>query len=227
MPGAQAWFWRAGWTRAQSRPVIAGPAAAVREQTRPCEPCQGWAGWRRAPCVLERRHLTLSGMMEKGCSSMKDDKGWKRFEAAGVVNAPPSKTYRLLERVDLYPRWIPHLARSYALTDGPVRHGSRVVFHLAVAGLSLRIESLVTNVVPERVLAFRSVAGPALRGYWALSPEGEGTRVEFSMEYQLPGGPVGLAARLVNVEVILVDAARRAVDRFRALAEHSSASSGR
>lgn len=150
---------------------------------------------------------------------MKGNRGWRRFEATGVVDVTPSQTYRLLERVDLYSRWIPYLARSYALTDGPLRPGSRLVFRLTVAGLPLRIEGLVTDLVPERVLAFRSVAGPTLRGYWALSPEGDGTRVEFSMEYQLPGGPVGLAARFVNVEVVLANAARRAVERFRALAE--------
>lgn len=153
---------------------------------------------------------------------MNDNSGWRRFKGAWMVQAAPSEVYRLLERVDLYPRWIPHLARSYILTDGPLRPGSRSVFHLAVAGLPLRIEGLVTDAVPERILAFRSVAGPTLRGRWALSPEGDGTCVEFSIEYQLPGGPVGLAARFVNVDVILANAARRAVARFRALAERSA-----
>jgi len=147
----------------------------------------------------------------------------RRFGTEAMVAVPVGQVYRLLEMVELYPLWVPHLVDSYGLTAGPLRPGSRFVFHLSILGFRLLLEGVVTEVAPESLIAFRSVAGPSLRGRWRLWPKGESTRVEFAMEFRLPGGPIGTAARLFDVERVLAEQARRAAVAFRALAERAQA----
>jgi len=152
---------------------------------------------------------------------MRGDRELRRFRAEGLVANAAARVYQLIERIELYSLWVPHLIDSYALTEGPLHTGSRLVFHLAILKVRLRLEAVVTRVDKDSLIAFRSVAGPSLSGQWQLSPEGASTRVALSMEFRLPGGPIGVATRFVDVEAILAEGAARALAGFRNLAERS------
>lgn len=146
----------------------------------------------------------------------------KRFATEAIVPVQLDRVYRLLQAVEYFPRWIPNVIDASRLTVGPSRPGSRFVFHVEVLRFRLRLEGMITECEESSLVSFRTTSGPSLTGRWLLWTEGDGTRAQFSMEFQLPGGLIGMAARFVPLENILADAARRAFDSFQALASDAT-----
>jgi quercetin dioxygenase-like cupin family protein/uncharacterized protein YndB with AHSA1/START domain len=123
---------------------------------------------------------------------------WVRHSVA--VAAPPEDVFAALTAFERIPEWIPGITRAYRTTDGPVGEGTELVEELRLAGRAMSITGTVTEHDAGRALAYVYESGP-IPGSWryALTPEGDGTRVDFTLAARR-GLPVvsGLVARAIR-----------------------------
>jgi uncharacterized membrane protein len=69
---------------------------------------------------------------------------------------------------------------------GPLKVGSRTRERMSFFGRRLLTEAEVTEVVPNRKTAFRSLSGPiSVSGYRLIEPDGFGTRLTFHLAGEL------------------------------------------
>ena len=96
------------------------------------------------------------------------------LQAAIEINAPVSKVWGLVSDLNRMPQWSPQCRAMKAL--GPVRPGTRT-FNLNRRGMLFwPTTSVITEVVPERKLAFRIPLNTTVWSY-ELEPTATGTRL--------------------------------------------------
>jgi uncharacterized membrane protein len=121
------------------------------------------------------------------------------------VSAAPNSIFEYLREGEHVGEWLPDVLRSERLTDGPVQAGSRFRYVFRVLGRSFEIVNEITDLDPARRIGFRAVTGVGNRGQFDLVDLDHGlrTRVTLWLTFDLPGGPVGLMARVVPVAAIV------------------------
>jgi quercetin dioxygenase-like cupin family protein/uncharacterized protein YndB with AHSA1/START domain len=99
-----------------------------------------------------------------------------------TVAAPPEDVFAALTAFERIPEWIPGITRAHPATDEPVGEGTAFVEELRIAGRATSVTGTVTEHDPGRVLAYVYDSGP-IPGRWryALTPEGDGTRLDFTL----------------------------------------------
>jgi uncharacterized membrane protein len=108
-----------------------------------------------------------------------------KIDRSVVVAATPERLYRFWRNLENLPRIMSHLDRVEML--GPMR--SR--WHAkAPAGVPLSWEADIINDEPNALIAWRTVPGAVVAhaGSVRFIPEGAGTRVDVSLQYDPPGG---------------------------------------
>jgi uncharacterized membrane protein len=108
-----------------------------------------------------------------------------KIDRSVVVAATPERLYRFWRNLENLPRIMSHLDRVEML--GPTR--SR--WHAkAPAGVPLSWEADIINDEPNALIAWRTVPGAVVAhaGSVRFIPEGAGTRVDVSLQYDPPGG---------------------------------------
>ena len=109
-------------------------------------------------------------------------------ERAIHVDAPVAAVYAYWRNLQNLPQWMSHVR------DVRYRGGDR--YHWFVdgpAGMAVEWDSELLNVVENREMTWRSVAGSQVEhtGRVRFTPEGNGTRVHVQLRYLPPGGFVG------------------------------------
>ncbi len=96
------------------------------------------------------------------------------LQAEIEINAPVAKVWSLVSDLSRMPQWSPQCRLMKAL--GPVRPGTRTVNLNRRNNLFWPTTSTITEVIPERKLAFRVNANNTVWSY-ELEPTATGTRV--------------------------------------------------
>lgn len=133
----------------------------------------------RAATDLEFRRLLGVGAGRRGITIQK----------TLVVGAPLAEVFEFWSRFENFPRFMAHVK--------DVRRTSDRRSHWTVAGpggVPIEWETEVTRLVPNRVLAWKTVAGSAVghAGTIHFEPMADGsTRLDIKMSYNPPGGALG------------------------------------
>ena len=138
------------------------------------------------------------------------------------IDAPPAKVWELVSDLSLMPRWSPQCRLMRAL--GPLRPGTTTVNVNRRGFLFWPTTSRLTEVIPERKLAFRVPANNTVWSY-ELEPSGTGTRLVESRHAE--NGVKAVSNLMVNAvlggvpnfEVELVDGMNASLARIKAAAE--------
>lgn len=117
----------------------------------------------------------------------------------GTIRAPAAQIFALLQEAERNQWWVPGCLRSERLTPGPTRVGSRFRFVVRPFAITFEVVDEVAELIPDRLIRFRSVRGVRHEGYWRLEPEDGTTCVTYAIESDLPPG-VGLVAGLLRLE---------------------------
>jgi len=106
-----------------------------------------------------------------------------------TVRAPIREVFGLFTEVESFPRFMAHVKE--------VRRTGEGRYHWVAAGpagLPVSWDSEISELVPEKVLAWRSLPGPGVQNAgiarFEEGPDG-GTRVDIQMSYNPPAGAVG------------------------------------
>lgn len=112
-----------------------------------------------------------------------------RLVREAQVAAPPSKVFDLVTDFERVGKLLPGVQESVVLTPGPVRMGSRIREKREVKGRVRETEFVVTAHEPARRFWMDVYTGgkKAGEGGFDLVPAGEGTRLRYTLDFDLPG----------------------------------------
>jgi uncharacterized protein YndB with AHSA1/START domain len=137
-------------------------------------------------------------------------------EHSVTIRRPPADVFAFIAEGETAPQWRPGVT-DVAKVSG---NGVGAVYRQGVKGpFGRRVPAdyEITALEPGRVLAFRAIAGPVRpTGRYELSPDGDGTRVRFSLSCELSGlkrlmGPG--VAKSMRAEVESLDRLRAVLER--------------
>ncbi len=124
------------------------------------------------------------------------------IERSVRVEAAPADVFDVLTDLDRLPHWATTVVENHDMPDGPLQPGQRFRQTVRVAGSNLETDWVVRSVDPPREIEYEATApgGGELRMVQRVAPDGEASRVELELDYQLPGGFLGEALDQVYVE---------------------------
>jgi uncharacterized protein YndB with AHSA1/START domain len=144
------------------------------------------------------------------------------LQAQVDINAPVSKVWALISDFRRMPQWSPQCRRMMAL--GPLRRGTRTLNLNRRNRLFWTTTCTVTEVIPEKKLAFKVNANGTIWSY-ELEPTDQGTRVIESRHAENGVKPVSnmavnaLFGGVPNFERELVDGMNTSLANIKAAAE--------
>jgi len=101
-----------------------------------------------------------------------------RFESSIDINAPVSKVWALIDKLEEWPQWMPSIRKIERLSKGPLTVGSQLCVTARVSGLTLRLFMTITKFVPERNVVLEGKAlGTKLIRFYALEPASGRTKI--------------------------------------------------
>jgi len=139
------------------------------------------------------------------------------------INAPVQKVWQLITDLNRMPEWSPQCRMMKAL--GPVRQGTRTVNLNRRNRVFWPTTSTITEVIPEKKLAFRVNANNTIWSY-ELEPTANGTRVVESRHAENGVKPASnflittLFGGVPGFERELVDGMNASLARIKAAAEN-------
>ena len=112
-----------------------------------------------------------------------------------VVACPPDRVYAVLADVERLPEFSDMTVAVRGGPGRPVRVGDRFEQVVSLVGQELDSEWQVVELDPPSLLRFEGSAAGGVRATLIerLVPEGDGTRVELDVDYELPLGVLGRA----------------------------------
>jgi uncharacterized membrane protein len=113
------------------------------------------------------------------------------FQKAVTVRAPVDDVFDFWMNFENFPRFMAHLKEVKKLGEGRYRWVA-----MGPAGLGVSWDAEVTQLIPNKVLAWRSEPGAAIKNAGVIrfdtNPDGS-TRMDIRMSYNPPGGAIGHA----------------------------------
>lgn len=107
--------------------------------------------------------------------------------ASVTVNRPPEEVFRFMADNQNALQWQSGLLEA-RVTNDVVGIGRTWVDVVQFLGRRVEIASELVEYSPERVLGFKSTSGPIpLEGRYAFEPDGEGTKVTFTLQGEAGG----------------------------------------
>jgi len=113
----------------------------------------------------------------------------RRHALTKVLPYGPDQLFRLVGDVDRYPEFVPWLTTMRTWNAHEIEPGVSVIDAEAGVGFSFLRETFATRVIRdanERHVGVNLLRGPfkALKNDWRFEPDGEGTRIAFSIEFE-------------------------------------------
>lgn len=137
-------------------------------------------------------NFLAKGLTNKGLVGMIQPSGENAISVRKnlFVNAPVEEVFNFWQNYDNFPRLMSHLEEVRDLGDG---HSHWIA--KGPAGVLVEWDAVITQMQPNRVLAWQSLPGSQVynTGRVRFTPAGEGTQVNIHMTYSPPAGAVGHA----------------------------------
>ena len=134
------------------------------------------------------------------------------------INAAPEETMALLSDASRWPDWYPGMTELSITAPFPEK-GGKVAFKVKSAGVSLPITETVIDYQPGKLQLFQMEGALSGRARWELTPEGDGTRLTTTFDYELPGGVFGKIADALIVKRMNRKSLGEGLNNFKALVE--------
>ena len=134
------------------------------------------------------------------------------------IKASPQETMALLSDASRWPDWYPGMTELSITAPFPEK-GGKVAFKAKSAGLSMPVSETVIDYQPGKLQLFQMEGALSGRARWELSPEGDGTLLTTTFDYELPGGVFGKIADALIVKRMNRKSLGEGLNNFKALVE--------
>ena len=94
-----------------------------------------------------------------------------RFESSIEINAPATKVWALVDRLEEWPKWMPSIKKIERTSKEPLTVDSKLFVTAKVSWLTARLLMTLTKFVPERSVVLEGKAlGTKLIRFYTLKP---------------------------------------------------------
>lgn len=101
-----------------------------------------------------------------------------RFESSIEINAPATKVWALIDKLEEWPQWMPSIKKIERVSKGPLAVGSQLSVTAKVSGLTVALLMTITEFVPERTVVMQGkTLGTNLTRFYNLEPVNGKTKV--------------------------------------------------
>jgi carbon monoxide dehydrogenase subunit G len=135
-----------------------------------------------------------------------------RFESSIEINAPATKVWALIDKLEEWPQWMPSIKKIERVSKGPLAVGSQLSVTAKVSGLTVTLLMTITEFVPERNVVLEGKAlGTKLTRFYTLEPVNGKTKITIGGD--VSGALTWLACRGgQKVSVEIAQAAKKKVE---------------
>ena len=134
------------------------------------------------------------------------------------IKASAHETMALLSDASRWSDWYPGMTEVDIAAPFP-ETGGKVAFKVKSAGLSMPITETVLDYQPGKLQLFQMDGMLSGRARWELIPEGDGTRLTATFDYELPGGVLGKIADALIAKRMNAKSLEQGLQNFKALVE--------
>ena len=134
------------------------------------------------------------------------------------IKSSPQETMALVRDASRWPDWYPGMSEIDIAAPFP-EEGGKVAFKVKSAGMSMPITETVLEYQPDKLQLLQIDGAMSGRARWELTPQGDGTRLTTTFDYELPGGVFGKIANALMVKRMNAKALEEALHNFKALVE--------
>lgn len=120
-----------------------------------------------------------------------------KTEASTRINAPPEQVMEALLDVVAAPEWTPSLEKVWDVQGHGV--GCTYEWQYQMGGVSFKGNTEITEATAER-LVMKTTGGIPSAWVWTLAPAADGTDLDLSVEYTVPGSVLGAIANKLVIE---------------------------
>lgn len=101
-----------------------------------------------------------------------------RFESSIEINAPATKVWALVDRLEEWPKWMPSIKKIEGTSKEPLMVDSKFFVTAKVSRLTVRLLMTITKFVPERSVVLEGKAlGTKLIRFYTLEPLNGKTKI--------------------------------------------------
>jgi len=101
-----------------------------------------------------------------------------RFESSIEINAPATKVWALIDKLEEWPQWMPSIKKIERVSKGLLAVGSQLSVTAKVSGLTVALLMTITEFVPERTVVMQGkTLGTNLTRFYNLEPANGKTKV--------------------------------------------------
>ena len=101
-----------------------------------------------------------------------------RFESSIEINAPATKVWALVDRLEEWPKWMPSIKKIERTSKEPLTVDSKLFVTAKVSRLTVRLLMTITKFVPERSVVLEGKAlGTKLIRFYTLEPLNGKTKI--------------------------------------------------
>ncbi len=138
-----------------------------------------------------------------------------------LIKAPVEEVFSFMDAVERQPEWLPSMIEVWDITDWPGL-GTRWNWVFKMVGLRFEGESLVSEYVRNERIVVETSGGIDSAWRWLFRPEDNGTRIDLTVEYNVPGFILGRIADRLVVEKLNERETESALVNIKALVEGES-----
>lgn len=113
------------------------------------------------------------------------------------INAPAEKVFNYLSDHNNEPDWMPGMIELNLISGDGSNVGDKYRWKYKMAGMILKGESIVKEMVPNRKIVTESNAGIKNTFTFSLEPNADGTMLELNIDYTIPVPVLGKIAEKI------------------------------
>jgi uncharacterized membrane protein len=101
-----------------------------------------------------------------------------RFESSIEINAPATKVWALVDKLEEWPQWMPSIKKIERTSKKPLTVDSKLFITAKVSRLTVRLLMTITKFVPEQSVVLEGKAlGTRLIRFYTLEPLNGKTKI--------------------------------------------------
>lgn len=139
-------------------------------------------------------------------------------ERSVVINATPEEIEAITLDAVRMPEWYVGIEQAIPDSTWP-EPGSMVEMVYKAAGIKFDMTMTVIEAVPGEYLSYQMEGMITGTTTWTSTPEGGGTRLSATFDYEMPGGGVGKIVDKLVVERMNTEQLEKSLHNLRALVE--------
>jgi coenzyme Q-binding protein COQ10 len=140
------------------------------------------------------------------------------LERSIIINAAPEKIEAVTGDGNRLPEWYAGIQKAEPDATYPEAGGAIDVVYKA-AGISFKMKLTSLEYISAQKISLKMEGMITGTNQWIYTPEGSGTRVTASLDYEMPGGGIGQAINKLVVERMNAENLEKSLQKLKTVVE--------